>query len=247
MKSIPQIAEELNISTSTIREYLKNFSEFFSGPVENDGVKEYPNETSPLIAKIYDYYQTSGMTKEEIREKLAGDISKEEAEEQKGGNMGSAGSIVQMEDAGALGEKIDHLTTAIEKLTAVLLGNKNTLNLSGFDEIEEINLKLSEIIEITKESDPEKIEKHVKEADGTLIFSYGKLTINAEKALKFARSYKKPMLHVNFETEKNPDKAVRSWLEKLDIKTLHVAGRNVSKIPQFKKAVDNILASIVNK
>ena len=39
MKSIVQMAEELDISSGTIREYLKRFEEFFPDPVEHEGIK----------------------------------------------------------------------------------------------------------------------------------------------------------------------------------------------------------------
>ncbi len=72
MKSVPSIAENLDISSGTIREYLERFPEFFPDPVERDGIKVYPPETIVLLKKIHNYYQTTDMTKDKIRVKLGG-------------------------------------------------------------------------------------------------------------------------------------------------------------------------------
>ncbi len=121
MKSIPQMAQQLDISTGTIREYLKSFDDFFADPVEHEGVKEYPNETEELIKEIYDYYQTSGLTKEEIRIKLR---QKEEAQANPGAAQVAVAAPMDMEKFDLLNEKIDKLTAAIESLTAVFSGSQ---------------------------------------------------------------------------------------------------------------------------
>ncbi len=40
MKPVSQMAEALDISSGIIREYLLRFEEFFSDPVEHEGVDE---------------------------------------------------------------------------------------------------------------------------------------------------------------------------------------------------------------
>ena len=116
MKSIPQIAEALDISSTTLREYLKRFNQFFADPVEHEGVKEYPDETLDLARRIHGYYQTTEMTKEEIRIKLGGIQASED-------NPPPAVAIASPMDPAQftlLGEKLDHLISVIENLTAVL-------------------------------------------------------------------------------------------------------------------------------
>lgn len=248
MKSIPQMAEELDISSGTIREYLKRFEEFFPDPVELEGVKEYPPEASELITKIYGYYQNSGMTKEEIRVKLGAAMALE-------ANPELAAQVqavpMDMEQFDALGEKIDKLTIAIETLTSVFSGSGSNLNVpkepAGNEKVNKINAQITDILELTKGSDPKKTEENVTKADGTVIFSFGKLSNNAEGALKFSKANKKPWLHIDLETEKFPARAVRTWIAQSDISVLNVAGRSASKVPGLKKTVNDIIASILNQ
>ncbi len=250
MKSIPQMAEELDISSGTIREYLQRFEEFFPDPVEHEGVKEYPNETGELIKKIYGYYQNSGMTKEEIRVKLGATMALEANPELAA--LQTQAVPMDMEKFDTLGEKIEKLTQAIETLTAAFSNGGPNLHSTGkkptnIEKVESINAQITDILEMTKESDPKKTEENVINADGTVIFSFGKLSINAENALKFSKSNKKPWLHIDLQTEKNPARAVRTWIAQSNISVLNVAGRSASKVPGLKKTVNDIIASILTK
>jgi hypothetical protein len=249
MKTIPQMAEELDISSGTIREYLQRFEEFFADPVEHEGVKEYPNETAELVTKIYGYYQNSGMTKEEIRVKLGGAMALEANPELAA--LQAQAVPMDMEKFDALGEKIDKLTMAIETLTSTFSGAGTNLNTpkepSDTEKIDQINAQITDILELTKDSDPKKTKQNVLDADGTVIFSFGKLSGNAESALEFSKINKKPWLHIDLETEKFPARAVRTWLVQSDISVLNVAGRSASKVPGLKKTVNDIIASILNQ
>ena len=249
MKSIVQMAEELDISSGTIREYLKRFEEFFPDPVEHEGIKEYPPETSELVKKIYGYYQNSGMTKEEIRVKLGGAMALEANPELAA--LQTQAVPMDMAQFDALGEKIEKLTAAVEKLTIAFSGGGADLSapkeISGNKKIDKINAQITDILESTKESDPKKTEENVLAADGTVIFSFGKLSINSENALKCSKANKKPWLHIDLETEKSPARAVRTWIAQSDISVLNVAGRSASKVPGLKKTVNDIIASILNQ
>lgn len=248
MKTIPQMAEELDISSGTIREYLARFQEFFADPVEHEGVKEYPNETAELITKIYGYYQNSGMTKEEIRVKLGAAMALEANPELAA--LQAQAVPMDMEKFDALVEKIDKLTAAMEKLTEVVSNGGANFNApkepTDNDKVVAINAQITDILELTKDNDPKKTEQNVLDADGTVIFSFGKLTGNAEAALKFSKANKKPWLHIDLETEKAPSRAVRTWLAQSNISVLNVAGRSASKVPGLKKTVNEIIASILN-
>lgn len=254
MKSIQQIAEELDISTGTIREYLKSFKEFFPQPVEHEGIKEYPPETSELVEKIYAFYQSSGMTKEEIREKLGGEIARDMARENGSPPPTSPVAFASPLSSGPMDmlmEKLDRLTTAIDVLTQTIGGGQ--LRLRDNDETKEkeklnqFNAQITEIIELSKENDSLNVEKNVQAADGTLIFSFGDMTIDADKAFKYGRISGKPLLHINLETEKNPEGTIRKWLSQHRINILHVAGRNACKVPLLKKTVNDIIASILHR
>jgi len=247
MKSIPQMAEELDISSGTIREYLQRFEEFFADPVEHEGVKEYPDDTAELITKIYGYYQNSGMTKEEIRVKLGGAMALEANPELAA--LQTQAVPMDMEKFDALSEKIEKLTAAIGVLTtAITGGGKNIVanpDPSDLDKVEAINNQITDILEFAKDNDPVKTKENVLNADGTVIFSFGKMAGNAETALKFSKDNKKPWLHIDLQTEKNPARAVRTWLVKSNISVLNVAGRSASKVPGLKKTVNDIISSVL--
>ena len=250
MKSIAQMAKDLDISSSTVREYLSRFEEFFPDPVEREGVKEYPPETEELLKKIYGYYQNSGMTKEEIRIKLGGPASAPASETVPA--PAAAMSPVDMEIFAQFSDRMERLIESLETLTAAITGAsvesfKSIRRAVGGDhKINEINAQLTDIIESTKDEgqNMDEVEKNVLNADGTVVFSYGKLTASAADSMNFAKAHKKPWLHIDLETEKNPAKVLRAWLPKFDIKVLNVAGKSASKIPGLKRSIDDMIALV---
>ncbi|MFH2092715.1 MAG: putative molybdenum carrier protein [Pseudomonadota bacterium] len=252
MKSIAQMAKTLDISSSTIREYLSRFEEFFPDPVEHEGVKEYPPEAEDLIKKIYGYYQNSGMTKEEIRVKLGGPAPADPITAGAGSVSMSPMDMGMMKE---LTEKFDHLIATIENLTAAITGaSVETFKgirkqVGSHQKINELSDKLTNMIELTKDEGEagENIEKNVLETDGTVIFSFGKLTPSALDSINFAKAHKKPWLHIDLETEKNPSKMLRKWMPQFNIKVLNVAGRSASKIPGLKRSIDDIISLVLNE
>lgn len=250
MKSIPQMAKALDISSSTIREYISRFEEFFPDPVEHEGLKEYPPEAQDLIKKIYTYYQTSGMTKDEIRIKLGGAAVLPD-------QPGAAAVMAPMDTAqfDLLGEKLERLIATVENLTAAITGAKvetfKTIRkqASSHEKISEINKQLTDIIELNG-GDGEKgetIEKNVLDTDGTVVFSFGKLSATAIESINFAKAHKKPWLHIDLETEKNPSNVLRKWMSQFNIKALNVTGRSASRIPELKKSVNDIISLALNR
>nr|NJM04626.1 MerR family transcriptional regulator [Desulfobacula sp.] len=254
MKSIAVMAKDLNISSSTIREYLSRFEEFFPDPVEHEGVKEYPPEAEDLVKKIYGYYQNSGMTKEEIRVKLGG--SRESGPVSTAAEGGpQALAPMDMARFDELGEKLDRLITTIENLTSAITGAgvetfKEIRKQAGSNEkLKDINNQITDLIELTKEEGEtsESVENNVLNSDGTIIFSFGKLSAGAADSMSFAKAHKKPWLHIDLETEKNPARVLRKWLPQFQIKVLNVAGRSASKIPGLKKSIDDMIALVLSE
>ncbi len=249
MKSIPQIAQELDISSTTIREYLKQFNKFFADPVEHEGVKEYPDETLDLARRIHEYYQTTEMTKEEIRIKLGGIQDSED-------NPPAAMAIASPMDTAQvslLGEKLDHLISVIENLTNALTGSGGKLfptvkkKIGSNEKLNEIKAQITDIIEMSKGNDSENLEENVLAADGSIIFSYGRLSPNAADTLNFAKAHKKPWLHIDLETEKNPSPILRKWLNQFQVKVLNVAGKSASKVPGLQKSVNDIISLVLKE
>lgn len=248
------MAKSLDVSASTIREYLSRFEEFFPDPVEHEGVKEYPPDAEDLVKRIYGYYQTSGMTKDEIRIKLGGAPLEGESVPVA---AGSAVAMSPMDTAQfqELGEKFERLIITIENLTAAITGAsvdtfKGIRKQTGSNvKINELNDQITSIIELTKGEgeNGENIEKNVMEADGTVVFSFGKLTQSAIDSINFAKAHKKPWLHIDLETEKNPSKVLRTWLPQFNVKLLNVAGRSASKIPGLKRSINDIISLVLNE
>lgn len=254
MKSIAVMAKDLNISSGTIREYLTRFAEFFPDPVEQEGVKEYPPEAEDLVKRIYGYYQNSGMTKEEIRVKLGGSKTDDLST-----TLPVAGATVfapmVMEKIELMNEKMDKLIAAIEFLTSAITGaNIETIKgvrrqAESSEKINDINTRITDLMAATKGEgeNSETIEQNVLKADGTVIFSFGRLSLSAADSLNFAKAHKKPWLHIDLETEKNPAKVLRRWMPQFNIKTLNVAGRSASKIPGLKKSIDDMIALVLSE
>lgn len=249
MKSIAQMAKSLDISSSTIREYLSRFEEFFPDPVEHEGIKEYPPETEELVKQIYGYYQNSGMTKEEIRVKLGGPAPADP--------NAAPVSMSPMDSAmfKDLTDKFDQLITTIENLTSAIMGAdikalKGIRQQTGSNErLNELSEQLSNIMELTRgeESEDENLEQNVLDADGTVVFSFGKLSQNAIDSINFAKAHKKPWIHIDLETEKNSSKVMRKWLSQFEIKVINVAGRSASKIPGLKRSINDLISLALNE
>lgn len=245
------MAKAQDISSSTIREYLSRFEEFFPDPVEHEGVKEYPPEAEDLIKKIYGYYQNSGMTKEEIRVKLGGPAPADPLVI----GSGAAMSPMDMEMVKQLNDKFDRLIATIENLTSAITGaNIETFKgirrqVGSHQKLNELNDQLTAVIELTRDedNDGENIEKNVLDADGTIVFSFGRLTPNAQDSINFAKAHKKPWLHIDLETEKNPSKVLRKWMPQFNIKVINVAGRSASKIPGLKRSINDIISLVLNE
>lgn len=251
MKSIPKMAKALDLSSTTIREYINRFNEFFADPVAHKGIKEFPDETQELLARIHTYYTETEMTKEQIRVKLGGEESAmmEDLAPQKA----VAVSPVDTEQFKILGDKIDRLTDVIEALTQALvnaggLGFSNVRKAyAGDQKLNQITDQITDIIEISKGGTESNFEKNVLDADGTIIFSFGKLSANAVETLHLAKAHNKPWIHIDLETEKNPGPSLRKWIDQFDIKILNVAGRRAAKVPGLKRSVNEILSVLLKE
>lgn len=250
MKSVAQMAKDLEISSSTIREYISRFEEFFPDPVEHGGIKEFPPEAEDLIRKIYGYYQNSGMTKAEIRTKLGGGPASDDP-----APAVMSGPPMDMEKFDLMSERLERLIVTIENLTRAITGAgtegfRAIRKTAGQDhKLNEINEKLTDLIDLSKveEVENDDVEKKVLEADGTVIFSFGKLKAGAVDSINFAKAHKKPWIHIDLETEKNPAKILRTWLPQFGIKKLNVAGRSASRIPGVRRSIDDMISLVFSE
>jgi hypothetical protein len=84
--------------------------------------------------------------------------------------------------------------------------------------------------ETTSPNYPLRIEKNLREADGTLILTKGPVSGGTSFTVQLAVELKKPHLIIDFDHKTDP-LMVREWGEKNKIEILNVAGPRESKVP----------------
>jgi hypothetical protein len=89
----------------------------------------------------------------------------------------------------------------------------------------------TELQELTRGGYPKRTEQNVVDSDGTVIFTYGKLSTGSALTAKFARQHNRPYLHIDLDIEPDPVAKIKGWIHEWNIKVLNVAGRSASKAP----------------
>lgn len=104
-----------------------------------------------------------------------------------------------------------------------------------------------DLIEMPTVSYPERTKKNIREADGTLILSYGRLTGGSEYTREWALKYSKPMLHIDLFTITPFDATVmiNDWIVEHDIKVMNVAGPRASKDSKIYQSTLDIIESVL--
>ncbi|MDJ0818529.1 MAG: putative molybdenum carrier protein [Desulfobacterales bacterium] len=99
--------------------------------------------------------------------------------------------------------------------------------------------------ETNSTSYPDRTEKNVLEADGTLIISRGPLTGGSEFTREMAVKHGRPWLHIDlsFMPAFQAAKTIQDWILNRDIETLNVAGARASKDPRIYRDTLDILES----
>ncbi|MBF0234452.1 MAG: hypothetical protein HQK65_15635 [Desulfamplus sp.] len=87
----------------------------------------------------------------------------------------------------------------------------------------------TEFKELTRGGYPKRTEMNIIDSDGTVIFSYGKLTSGSALTRKLCRQHKKPFLYIDLGTEQYPKEHLSFWAIEWDVKILNVAGSRESK------------------
>lgn len=99
----------------------------------------------------------------------------------------------------------------------------------------------------TKSSDYRvRTERNLKEADGTLILTWGKPTGGTALTIKLVHKHKKLCLVLDLkEGDRGITTIIQDWIERNRIQTLNVAGPRESKAPGIHKAAKDILSGLV--
>lgn len=97
--------------------------------------------------------------------------------------------------------------------------------------------------EMRTTSYPKRTEENILDSEGTVIFTFGKLTGGSELTRKLAKMHGFPCIHVDLSkvTVGEGANLVRSWIEKHNIKVLNVAGSRASKAPAAYDITKQIL------
>ncbi len=100
--------------------------------------------------------------------------------------------------------------------------------------------------ETRSSSYPERTEKNVQQADGTVIISRGPLTGGSEYTRQMAVKHARPWLHINLEKTSafQAASAINEWIKLNKIETLNVAGPRASKDPKIYREVFGIIESV---
>ena len=65
---------------------------------------------------------------------------------------------------------------------------------------------------MTRGGYPKRTEQNVIDSDGTVIFTYGKLTTGSEMTQKFARKHNKPCLHIDLDVVEGPVPVIKKYI-----------------------------------
>lgn len=89
-------------------------------------------------------------------------------------------------------------------------------------------------------------ELNVMDADGTLIFSHGKLTDGSALTQRLAQKHNKPCLHIDLNQIPEFKSAIEitHWINRQGIEVLNVAGPRASKDPKIYNSTMDILETI---
>jgi hypothetical protein len=101
--------------------------------------------------------------------------------------------------------------------------------------------------EMTTDSYPARTEQNVKDSDGTLIISRGKLSGGSDYTRKMTLRHHKQLLYVDLNSYEPFDAAslIASWIRMQNIQILNVAGPRASKDPEIYGDVIKILAQTI--
>ena len=101
--------------------------------------------------------------------------------------------------------------------------------------------------EMPTESYPARTEQNVKDSDGTLIISRGKLSGGSDYTRKMTLRHHKQLLHIDLNNYEPFDAAslIASWIRMQNIQILNVAGPRASKDPDIYGDVIKVLAQTI--
>ncbi len=98
---------------------------------------------------------------------------------------------------------------------------------------------------MTRGGYPMRTEQNVKDSDGTVIFTFGKLSGGSSLTKKYAVKNKKPWVHIDLTAKTDPTEKLKNWLLDWDIQILNVAGKSASKAQNVYGLVKSIIQDVL--
>jgi len=103
----------------------------------------------------------------------------------------------------------------------------------------------TEFLEMSRGGYPKRTEQNVKDSDGTVIFTYGKLAGGSSLTKNFSVKNKKPWRHIDLDEVQNPAAKIKDWIIEWDIKVLNIAGKSANKAPGIYDRVKTIIMEVL--
>jgi hypothetical protein len=92
----------------------------------------------------------------------------------------------------------------------------------------------------------ERTETNVRDAEATLLLTFGRLTGGPRQTAEFARKHGKPCLHLDLNIEPTDDavRRVKAWLNENKVRVLNVAGARETESAGLQGAVKDLLVRV---
>ena len=101
------------------------------------------------------------------------------------------------------------------------------------------------MVEMTRGGYPKRTEANVVDSDGTVVFSFGKLTGGSLLTRQLCKKHGRPFLYVDLGKETDPVLILSDWITEWDIEVLNVAGSRESKHPGIHDQVVKIVKAVL--
>jgi hypothetical protein len=101
--------------------------------------------------------------------------------------------------------------------------------------------------ETSSASYTQRTDMNVRDSDGTVVFTLGRMTPGSWRTIQTARAWSKPSLHVALDVESDPTTKLRQWCVERRIGTLNVAGSRESKARGIQGRVRDIVTAAIRR
>ncbi|WP_020585623.1 putative molybdenum carrier protein [Desulfobacter curvatus] len=98
---------------------------------------------------------------------------------------------------------------------------------------------------MTRGGYPKRTEQNIVDSDGTVVFSFRKLSGGSALTRRLCQRHGRPFLYIDLSQELFPAETLKEWLSRQDIQVLNVAGSRASKHPGIYSRVFGIIQNVL--